>query len=87
MRQNLAIVDIKINDPSLQANGNPAVSRAYSSRHSGGAQFLFADGHVQFISENIDFANNQPAVQSPTAYVGTFQRLARRNDGLVIGDY
>ena len=87
MRQNLAIVDVKINDPLLQPNGNPAVSRAYSSRHSGGSQFLFADGHVQFISENIDFANGQPAVQSPTAYVGTFQRLARRNDGLVIGDY
>lgn len=87
MRQNLAIVDVKINDPLLQPNGNPAVSRAYSSRHTGGAHFLFGDGRVQFISENIDFANGQPAVASPTAYVGTFQRLARRNDNLVIGDY
>lgn len=87
MRQNLAIVDVKINDPLLQPNGNPAVSRAYSSRHTGGAHFLFADGRVQFLSENIDFANGQPALQNPTAYVGTFQRLARRGDGLVIGDY
>ena len=87
MRQNLAIVDVKINDPLLQPNGNPAVSRAYSSRHTGGSHFLFADGRVQFLSENIDFANGDPTLQSPTKYVGTFQRLARRNDGLVIGDF
>jgi prepilin-type processing-associated H-X9-DG protein len=27
---------------------------SFSSGHTGGAQFVFADGHVQFISQNID---------------------------------
>lgn len=86
-RQNLAILDVKINDPLLQPNGNPAVSRAFSSRHTGGAHFLFGDGRVQFLSENIQFNNVQPAQQSPNNNLGIFQRLGRRNDGLVIGEY
>ena len=86
-RQNLAILDVKINDPLLQPNGNPAVSRAFSSRHTGGAHFLFGDGRVQFISENIEFNNVQPAQQSPNSNLGVFQRLGRRNDGLTINEY
>jgi prepilin-type processing-associated H-X9-DG protein len=27
----------------------------FSSTHTGGAHMLFADGHVAFVSENIDF--------------------------------
>jgi prepilin-type N-terminal cleavage/methylation domain-containing protein len=80
-RQNLAILDVKINDPLLQPNGNPAVSRGFSSRHVGGAHFLFGDGRVQFITENIEFNNVQPAQQNPNPNLGLFQRLGRRNDG------
>lgn len=86
-RQNLAILDVKINDPLLQPNGNPAVSRGFSSEHDGGAHFLFADGRVQFISQNIDFNNVQPAQQSPNDTLGTFQRLGRRNDSKVVGEF
>lgn len=86
-RQNLAILNVKINDPVLQPNGNPAVSRGFSSRHSGGANFLFADGRVQFISENIDFNDVDPALANPGSTIGLFQRLGRRNDGLTLGDY
>jgi prepilin-type N-terminal cleavage/methylation domain-containing protein/prepilin-type processing-associated H-X9-DG protein len=86
-RQNLAIIDVKINDPLLQPNGNPAVSRGFSSRHVGGAQFLFADGAVRFLSENIDFRNNNPNQQSPVNPIGTFQKLGRRNDGFVLGEF
>tara|TARA_R110002095_G_scaffold80197_1_gene68874 strand:+ start:1360 stop:2229 length:870 start_codon:yes stop_codon:yes gene_type:complete len=39
-------------DPALLINGTS--SSAFSSAHEGGAHFLFADGKVQFISENID---------------------------------
>lgn len=86
-RQNLAIVDVKINDPVLQPNGNPAATRGFSSRHTGGAQFLFADGSVRFLSENIEFQNNNPNQQSPVNPIGTFQKLGRRNDGFVISDF
>ena len=40
----------------------------FGSNHVGGAQFLFADGSVHFISENIDFT--------------TYQAAASRDDGL-----
>jgi len=46
---------------------------SYSSRHVGGCHFLFCDGAVQFISENIDFT--------------TYQNLARRDDENVLGDF
>ncbi len=86
-RQNLAILDVKINDPVLQPNGNPAVTRGFSSRHTGGAQFLFGDGSVHFLSENIEFNNVNPNLASPAANIGLFQKLGRRNDGHVIGSF
>lgn len=43
------------------------------SAHVGGAQFVFADGSVHFISENID--------------VNTYQALGSRADGDVVGEY
>jgi prepilin-type N-terminal cleavage/methylation domain-containing protein/prepilin-type processing-associated H-X9-DG protein len=32
-----------------------AHSHPFSSRHTGGSQFAFGDGHVSFVSQNIDF--------------------------------
>jgi len=86
-RQNLAILNVKINDPLLQPNGNPAVSRGFSSRHTGGAYFLFGDGRVKFVSENVEYNDVQPNQQSPNNNLGLFQRLGRRNDSLVLGEY
>ena len=45
----------------------------FSSRHPGGAQFLFADGSVRFILETID----------PKTYVN----LAKKADNQVLGEF
>ncbi len=42
----------------------------FGSNHPGGAHFLFGDGSVHFVSENIDF--------------NTYQAAAHREDGLVL---
>jgi len=50
----LGTVDHAPNDPNAHFDD-------YSSQHEGGAQFLFADGHVRFISENVDLSIYQGA--------------------------
>lgn len=55
----------------------------FNSPHDGSVQFLFADGSVHIISENIystDFTVNN------TGELGIYQRLACRNDGFPLDD-
>jgi len=40
--------------PADQYSGNWDVSWGFSSRHTGGANFAYADGHVGFVSQDID---------------------------------
>jgi prepilin-type N-terminal cleavage/methylation domain-containing protein/prepilin-type processing-associated H-X9-DG protein len=54
------------NAPDIECNN-------FSSQHAGGAQFVFADGHVQFISMNINR--------------GIFQALSTRAGGETIGEF
>jgi prepilin-type N-terminal cleavage/methylation domain-containing protein/prepilin-type processing-associated H-X9-DG protein len=54
--------------PAEHYRGNWNVSWGFKSKHSGGANFLFGDGHVYFVAQTITHK--------------TYQLLGCRNDGL-----
>jgi prepilin-type N-terminal cleavage/methylation domain-containing protein len=87
-RQHMGLVNVKLNDPALDASGNAECERGFSSKHEGGGHFLLGDGRVVFISENIHFDNtNLNATNANAANMGLYQRLGRRNDGQVVGEF
>jgi len=49
------------------------IKSLFSSAHTGGAQFVLADGSVRFISENINLT--------------TYRNIAERADGQTVGDF
>lgn len=66
-------------------NVSNELCESFSSMHPGGAQFVFADGSVHFLTENIDYvtdgSSNESAVDS------SYERLLSRNDNQVVGNY
>jgi hypothetical protein len=52
---------------------NWQTSQGFKSKHVGGAHMLLGDGHVVFMSQNIDYI--------------TYQKLGDRRDGQPIGEY
>ena len=54
---------------------------SFSSGHEGGANFLFGDGRVQFINNDID------SKSLDSDELGTYQRLANRDDRMPVGEY
>jgi len=100
----LGRVSIPIN---LKANGNfdGAAHRCvegFASNHVGGAQFVFGDGRVVFLSENINYnlhinatdrvrdGNNPNRTgwgQNVTSQLGVYQRLGIRDDNQPVGEF
>ena len=78
-------------------SGNNGCGESFSSDHVGGVQWLFADGHVQFISDNIEFVDGgQNGVNVWDRFVPgdnrynwyyLYNKLSRRNDGFPIGEF
>jgi prepilin-type processing-associated H-X9-DG protein len=52
----LRTTDNPLNTPPGQGKMNSGSNGAFQSRHPRGANFAFGDGHVEFISEDIDLA-------------------------------
>jgi prepilin-type N-terminal cleavage/methylation domain-containing protein/prepilin-type processing-associated H-X9-DG protein len=71
-------LNLGISSPPSSSNYMPFTS--FSSLHVGGAHFLMGDGSVRFVSENIASGN-------PKTAGSTYQNLASRNDGQVLGDF
>jgi prepilin-type N-terminal cleavage/methylation domain-containing protein len=72
----------------MNANGSGDTGY-FGSMHVKGAQFVFCDGSVKFLQEDINHVDGRNAYwfnNDPTVS-GVYQRLAARNDGLEIAVY
>ena len=58
LRQVLGISDVKINERNKEDG-----RRGFSSQHPDGAFFVFADGHVEFVAEDIEFEQDGSHVE------------------------
>jgi prepilin-type processing-associated H-X9-DG protein len=68
---------VSINSAAGVRDSRSAHRRGFSSNHPGGAQFVFVDGSVHFISQHIDHAD----ATSAELLNSTYSRLLAADDG------
>jgi prepilin-type N-terminal cleavage/methylation domain-containing protein/prepilin-type processing-associated H-X9-DG protein len=90
-----ARVSVKLNDPRQPPSqcSTTSCTEGFGSLHPNGALFLFCDGSVHFINNNIHYDENGADPQSNTGtpidylQLGAYQRLGMRNDGQNVAGY
>lgn len=82
LQMTLGLVTVKPNAP-----GGAGVE-GFGSSHPKGTMFVFADGHVAFIPNDIDYNDtNATATDGSQSSMGLYQRLGRRNDDQTVADF
>ena len=93
-----ARVSVVLNDPRDPAVlGTNVCTEGFSSGHVSGGNFLFGDGGVHFVRENVQFQNgglteaqirnNDAPPDYDAARLGVYQKLGIRNDGAAVGAF
>lgn len=86
----IGVTFVNLNTGFREQFGTTNPNQGFTSRHVGGAQFAMCDGSVRFVSENINSSLTIAAAPGgglALTNLGTYQHLAGRDDGAVIGEF
>lgn len=85
----MCVLGLAYNGINWSTNNRVHQPRGFHSTHPGGAQFVFCDGSVQFLSENIDYnGTTVPGTLTNGAWIdSTYERLIGKSDGGVVGQF